>query len=82
MIFQINSMVNLFKALVFTVYFDKKKIHRSLFVTNNPTLVQIMAWYRICDKAIYETMKTQFTDAYMPHKGEMSLLFLDITLAS
>ena len=35
---------------------------------NNPTLVQIMAWY----KPLYEPMLAQFTDVYMRHWGEMS----------
>ena len=31
-----------------------------------------MAWRQIGDKPLYEPMLTQFTDAYMQHKGEMS----------
>ena len=36
-------------------------------IHNNPALVQIMAWRRIGDKPLAETMLTQFTDAYMRH---------------
>ena len=34
-------------------------------INNTPTLVQIMAWCRICDKPLSEPMITQFNDAYM-----------------
>ena len=42
------------------------------FVPNNPidnkrALVQIMAWRRTGDKPVFETMLTQFIDAYMRH---------------
>ena len=40
-------------------------------IDNNPALVQIMAWRGIGDKPLSEPMLTQFTDAYMPHQGEM-----------
>ena len=33
--------------------------------SNNPALVQIMAWLRINDKPLSEPMLTWFTDAYM-----------------
>ena len=36
-------------------------------------LVRVMAWRRTGDKPLPEPMKTQFTDAYMRHEGEMSL---------
>ena len=35
-------------------------------------MVQIMAWRRPGDKPLSELMLSQFTDAYMQHKGEMS----------
>ena len=37
-----------------------------------PTLLQIMAWRRPGDKPLSEPMLTQFIDACMRHKGEMS----------
>ena len=40
-------------------------------IDNKPALVQIMAWRRIGDKPLSESMQTQFTDAYMRHYGEM-----------
>ena len=40
-------------------------------IDNKPALLQIMAWCRIGDKPLSETMLTQFTDAYMRHYGEM-----------
>ena len=35
-------------------------------------MIQVMAWRRIGDKPLPDPMMTQFTDAYMQHKGEMS----------
>ena len=35
-------------------------------------LVQVMAWHHTDSKLLSEPMLTQFTDAYMPHQGEMS----------
>ena len=34
-------------------------------IDNKSTLVQVMAWCRICDKPLIEPMLTQFTDAYI-----------------
>ena len=34
-------------------------------IDNKPTLIQIMAWYRIGDVPIPEPMVTQFIEAYM-----------------
>ena len=36
-------------------------------IDNIPALVQIMAWRRIGDKPLSESMLTRFTDAYMRH---------------
>ena len=36
-------------------------------IDNKPALCQVMAWHRIGDKPLPETMMTQFTDAYMWH---------------
>ena len=36
-------------------------------IDNNPALVQVMAWRRIDDKPLSESMLTWFTDAYMWH---------------
>ena len=36
-------------------------------ITNNPALVQVMAWHRAGDKPLPEPMLTQFTDANMQH---------------
>ena len=36
-------------------------------INNILALVQIMAWRRIGDKPLYETMLTRFNDAYMRH---------------
>ena len=36
-------------------------------IANKPALVQIIAWRRLDDKPLSETMLTQFTDAYMWH---------------
>ena len=41
-------------------------------IDNNPALVQIMAWRRIGDKPLSESMLTSFTDAYMRYKEEIS----------
>ena len=41
-------------------------------IHNKPSFVQVMARRRIGDKPLPGTMITQFTDAYMRHKGEMS----------
>ena len=47
------------------------------FVSKGPindilVLIQIMAWCRPGDKPSSEPTLTQFIDAYMGHKGEMS----------
>ena len=39
---------------------------------NKPALVQAMAWRRTGDNPLPEPMMTQFLDAYMRHKGDMS----------
>ena len=39
-------------------------------INNVPALFQIMAWYRPGDKQLLEPMLTEFTDAYMRHKGK------------
>ena len=39
---------------------------------SKPALVQVMAWHRTVNKPLPEPMMTQFTNAYMRHKGEMS----------
>ena len=36
-------------------------------IENNPALVPIMAWRRIGDKPLSESMLTRLTDAYMRH---------------
>ena len=41
-------------------------------VDNKPALLQVMAWRRRSDKPLSEPMLTQFTVAFMRHKGEMS----------
>ena len=41
-------------------------------IDNKPALVQVMAWRQTGDKPLPEPMLTLFTDAYMPHKKEMS----------
>ena len=41
-------------------------------VDNKSALVQVMAGRRTGNKLLLEPMPTQFTDAYMWHKGEMS----------
>ena len=41
-------------------------------IHKKPALVQVMAWRKTGDKSLPEPMMTQFTDAYMPHQGEMS----------
>ena len=41
-------------------------------IDNKSALVRVMAWRRTGDKPLPEPMLTQFTDAYMRHKGEMS----------
>ena len=38
---------------------------------NNSALFQVMAWRRIGDKPLPESMLTLVTDAYMRHQGEM-----------
>ena len=48
-------------------------------IDNKPALVQVMAWHRIGDKPLPEPMMTQFTNAYMEHKGgdELTFVMLD-----
>ena len=41
-------------------------------IDNKPALVQVMAWRRTGDKPLPGPMMTQFIDAYVQHKGEMS----------
>ena len=41
-------------------------------IDNKSALVQVMAWRWTGDKPLTEAMLTQFTDAYMQHKGEVS----------
>ena len=41
-------------------------------IENKYALVQVMAWRRTGDKPLPEPMMTQFTDAYMRHKEDMS----------
>ena len=36
-------------------------------IHNNPALVYTMAWHRVGDKPLSESMLTRFTDAYMRH---------------
>ena len=48
-----------------------KFIHMGL-TDNKSALVQVMVWRQTGDKLLPETLLTQFTDAYMQHKGEMS----------
>ena len=36
-------------------------------INNNPALVKIMAWRRIGDKPLSESILTQFTDTYIRH---------------
>ena len=43
-------------------------------VDNKSTLVQVMAWPPTGNESLPEPMLTQFTDAYMPHYEEMSLI--------
>ena len=40
-------------------------------INNIAGLVQMMAWCRLGNKPLSEPMLTQFTDAYLGHKGEM-----------
>ena len=54
-----------------TIQISPKFVSRSV-MDNKPALVQVMAWYRRGDKPLPEPMLTQFTDAYMRHKGEIS----------
>ena len=57
---------------------DRILIHISLkFVPRSPVdsksaLVQVMAWCRIGNKPLPESMMIRFTDTYMCHQGEMS----------
>ena len=41
-------------------------------INSIPALVQVKAWRRRGDKPFPEPMMTQFTDAYMRHKGAIS----------
>ena len=43
-------------------------------IDNNPALVKIMAWHRICDMPLPGPMLTRFTDPYMRPFGGMSWL--------
>ena len=40
-------------------------------IDNKAALIQVIAWRRTGDKPLHEAMMTQFTDAYMRHKGEI-----------
>ena len=41
-------------------------------IDNKSAFVQVMAWHQTGDKPLAEPMMTQFNEAYMQHKGEMS----------
>ena len=41
-------------------------------IDNNPALVEILAWHRIGDKPLSESMLTLFTNTYIGHYGLMS----------
>ena len=41
-------------------------------IDNKPALVQVMAWCRTGHEPLPELMLTQFPNAYMRHKEEMS----------
>ena len=46
-------------------------------IDNKSALVQVMAWCRTGNKLLPEPMMSQFTDAYMRHKGdELTVHFL------
>ena len=36
-------------------------------IDNKPSLVQVMAWRQTGDKPLHESVRTQFTDAYVGH---------------
>ena len=40
-------------------------------IDNKSALLQVMAWCVFGAKPLPEPMRTQFTDEYMPHQGEM-----------
>ena len=52
------------------------KFHCSLFpngtIINLPALIRKMAWRPPGDKPLSEPVLDRFTDAYMPHKGELN----------
>ena len=52
--------------------FDSLKFVAMGLIDNKSPLVQVMAWRRTVDKPLPGPMMTQFNDAYMWHKGEMS----------
>ena len=43
------------------------KLFHRIPIDDNPALVQVMAWCRIGDKSLPETVMTQLTDEYMQH---------------
>ena len=72
-----NLADNIYKC-IFLNENDKILIKFSLMfvprspIDNKPALVQVMAWRRTGDKPLPEPMMTQFNDAYIRHKGEMT----------
>ena len=41
-------------------------------INNSPRLVQIMAWRRLEDNSLIETMMSYLTDAYMSHPASVN----------
>ena len=68
---------NIFKCILLNEN-DKIPIELSLKlvpmspIDKKPALAWVIAWHRTGDRPLPEPMMTQFTDAYMRHKGEMS----------
>ena len=50
----------------------RSKVTPNGLIDNKSALVQVMAWRRAGDKPLPEPLPTQFTDASMRHKGEVS----------
>ena len=80
--FPLDKMDAILAADIFKCIFVNENIRISIQISlkfvpkdltdNKSALVQVMAWRRAGDKPLPEAMKTQFTDEYIRHYGEMS----------
>ena len=68
-----NDIFNAFSKWKFWTFNNiSLNVFPMVYSTMSPSLVQIMAWRRIGDKPLHETMKVFSTDAYMRLSVSMS----------